>query len=130
MEPLVIKLGGVLLDSEEALGRLFTALAAYRASNDRRIVIVHGGGCVVDELMAKLQLPVVKNRAAGHPADQIDIITGRWRAVPTKHCWRGRPVMAQRYRLVSRGWSECQSHTTKVTNWAMSVKRHRTARLC
>lgn len=30
MEPLVIKLGGVLLDSEEALGRLFTALAAYR----------------------------------------------------------------------------------------------------
>ena len=77
MEPLVIKLGGVLLDSEEALGRLFTALAAYRASHDRALVIVHGGGCVVDELMAKLQLPVVKKQGLRvTPADQIDIICG------------------------------------------------------
>ncbi|MBI0250631.1 acetylglutamate kinase, partial [Yersinia pestis subsp. pestis] len=30
MNPLVIKLGGVLLDSEEALERLFTALVTYR----------------------------------------------------------------------------------------------------
>ena len=30
MNPLIIKLGGVLLDSEEALERLFTALVNYR----------------------------------------------------------------------------------------------------
>ena len=29
MNPLIIKLGGVLLDSEEALERLFTALVNY-----------------------------------------------------------------------------------------------------
>ncbi len=77
MEPLVIKLGGVLLDSEEALERLFTALQTYRQQYQRPLVIVHGGGCLVDELMQKLQLPVVKKQGLRvTPADQIDIITG------------------------------------------------------
>ena len=35
MNPLIIKLGGVLLDSEEALERLFTALVNYRESHQR-----------------------------------------------------------------------------------------------
>ena len=75
--PLIIKLGGVLLDSEEALGRLFDALLAYRQSHQRPLVIVHGGGCLVDELMKKLALPVSKkNGLRVTPADQIDIITG------------------------------------------------------
>lgn len=55
MNPLIIKLGGVLLDSEEALERLFTALVNYRESHQRPLVIVHGGGCVVDELMKEAQ---------------------------------------------------------------------------
>ncbi|BDH44061.1 acetylglutamate kinase [Salmonella enterica subsp. enterica serovar Choleraesuis] len=77
MNPLIIKLGGVLLDSEEALERLFGALVAYRATRQRPLVIVHGGGCVVDELMKKLALPVVKKQGLRvTPADQIDIITG------------------------------------------------------
>ncbi|WMT14630.1 acetylglutamate kinase [Serratia fonticola] len=77
MNPLIIKLGGVLLDSEEALERLFTALDVYRQEHQRPLVIVHGGGCVVDELMKQLSLPVVKkNGLRVTPADQIDIITG------------------------------------------------------
>ncbi|UAN57329.1 acetylglutamate kinase [Serratia sp. JSRIV004] len=77
MNPLIIKLGGVLLDSEEALERLFTALDVYRQQHQRPLVIVHGGGCVVDELMKQLSLPVVKkNGLRVTPADQIDIITG------------------------------------------------------
>lgn len=77
MNPLIIKLGGVLLDSEEALERLFTALDVYRQEHQRPLVIVHGGGCVVDELMKQLALPVVKkNGLRVTPADQIDIITG------------------------------------------------------
>ena len=35
MNPLIIKLGGVLLDSEEALERLFSALVNYRESHQR-----------------------------------------------------------------------------------------------
>lgn len=57
MNPLIIKLGGVLLDSEEALERLFTALVNYREAHQRPLIIVHGGGCVVDELMKQLNLP-------------------------------------------------------------------------
>ncbi|MGP6381372.1 acetylglutamate kinase [Yersinia bercovieri] len=77
MNPLVIKLGGVLLDSEEALERLFTALVTYREKHERPLVIMHGGGCLVDELMKKLALPVVKkNGLRVTPADQINIITG------------------------------------------------------
>ncbi|AFJ48875.1 acetylglutamate kinase [Shimwellia blattae] len=77
MNPLIIKLGGVLLDSEEALARLFSALVEYRQTHQRPLVIVHGGGCVVDELMKKLSLPVEKkNGLRVTPADQIDIITG------------------------------------------------------
>lgn len=77
MNPLIIKLGGVLLDSEEALERLFGALVAYRQAHQRPLVIVHGGGCLVDELMKKLSLPVVKKQGLRvTPADQIDIITG------------------------------------------------------
>ncbi|MFZ4834733.1 acetylglutamate kinase [Rouxiella sp. Mn2063] len=75
--PLVIKLGGVLLDNEEALERLFIALVTYRQQYQRPLVIVHGGGYLVDELMAKLNLPVVKKSGLRvTPADQIDIITG------------------------------------------------------
>ncbi|PWC19826.1 acetylglutamate kinase [Brenneria roseae subsp. roseae] len=77
MNPLIIKLGGVLLDSEEALERLFTALVTYRQTHQRPLLIVHGGGCLVDDLMKKLSLPVVKkNGLRVTPADQIDIITG------------------------------------------------------
>ncbi|QUY47132.1 acetylglutamate kinase [Serratia plymuthica] len=77
MNPLIIKLGGVLLDSEEALERLFTALDSYLQQHQRPLVIVHGGGCLVDELMKQLSLPVVKkNGLRVTPADQIDIITG------------------------------------------------------
>lgn len=64
MNPLIIKLGGVLLDSEEALERLFSALVNYRESHQRPLVIVHGGGCVVDELMKGLNLPVKRKRPA------------------------------------------------------------------
>ncbi|MBP2169167.1 acetylglutamate kinase [Erwinia toletana] len=75
--PLIIKLGGVLLDSEEALARLFDALVTYRESHQRPLLIVHGGGCLVDELMKKLALPVEKkNGLRVTPPDQIDIITG------------------------------------------------------
>lgn len=77
MEPLIVKLGGVLLDSEEALTRFFGALQQYRSTHSRPLVIVHGGGCLVDDLMNKLQLPVVKKQGLRvTPADQIDIITG------------------------------------------------------
>ncbi|QIQ21136.1 acetylglutamate kinase [Zophobihabitans entericus] len=77
MKPLVIKLGGVLLDTKEALNNLFIAINHYQKKSARPIVIVHGGGCVVDELMHKLSLPVVRrNGLRVTPKEQIDVIVG------------------------------------------------------
>lgn len=77
MNPLVIKLGGVLLDSKDALERLFVALVNYRRDYQRPLVIVHGGGCLVDELMKKLDKPVIRrNGLRVTPPDQIETIVG------------------------------------------------------
>ncbi len=109
MNPLIIKLGGVLLDSEEALARLFDALLAYRNEHQRPLIIVHGGGCLVDELMKKLALPVKKkNGLRVTPADQIDhYLLVPWRVQRTRPCWPGRRNMALvplAYASVMRAW--------------------------
>ena len=88
MNPLIIKLGGVLLDSEEALERLFTALVNYRESHQRPLVIVHGGGCVVDDLMKQLNLPVKKKN--GLQPIKLTLLPVPWREQRIKPYWPGR----------------------------------------
>lgn len=112
MNPLVIKLGGVLLDSEEALERLFMALVNYRRQHQRPLVIVHGGGCLVDELMNRLALPVVKkNGLRVTPADQIDIITGALAGTANKTLL----AWATRHQLSAVGLSLADGGTVAVT---------------
>ena len=89
MNPLIIKLGGVLLDSEEALERLFSALVNYRESHQRPLVIVHGGGCVVDELMKGLNLPV-KKKTGLRVTIRLTLSPEHWRERQIKPCWHGR----------------------------------------
>lgn len=75
--PLVVKLGGAALSCTETLNQLFVAIAHYQAQAQRPIVIVHGGGDLVDELMAKLQLKTVKKQGLRvTPYDQIPLIAG------------------------------------------------------
>ena len=75
--PLVIKLGGAALSCTQTLSQLFGAIAAYQKSAQRQIAIVHGGGYLVDELMAKLQLETVKkNGLRVTPYEQIPVIAG------------------------------------------------------
>ena len=85
MRPLVIKLGGVLLDTPEAMHNLFTALADYFKNGNRPLVIVHGGGIVVDHLLTRLNLPIQKkNGLRITPSDQIDIIVGALAGIANK----------------------------------------------
>lgn len=75
--PLVIKLGGAALSCTQTLSQLFGAIAAYQKLAQRQIAIVHGGGYLVDELMAKLQLETVKkNGLRVTPYEQIPVIAG------------------------------------------------------
>ncbi|QFQ32794.1 acetylglutamate kinase [Buchnera aphidicola (Aphis fabae)] len=77
MTPLVIKLGGVLLESDNAMMGLFKAIYEYQQSNKRSIVIIHGGGRLIDNLMNELSLPVKKkNGLRITPSEHINIITG------------------------------------------------------
>jgi len=77
MNPLVVKLGGVLLESDDAMMRLFQALFDYQQSNKRHILIMHGGGRLIDDLMNKLSLPVEKkNGLRITDSENINIITG------------------------------------------------------
>ncbi|MEE6801345.1 acetylglutamate kinase [Escherichia coli O8:H10] len=112
MNPLIIKLGGVLLDSEEALARLFTALVNYREAHQRPLVIVHCGGCVVDELMKQLNLPVTKkNGLRVTPADQIDIITGALAGTANKTLL----AWAKKHKIASVGLFLGDGDSVKVT---------------
>ncbi|MEH0667839.1 acetylglutamate kinase [Vibrio scophthalmi] len=75
--PLVIKLGGAALSCTETLSQVFGAIANYQTQAQRRIVIVHGGGYLVDDLMAKLNLETVKKQGLRvTPYDQIPVIAG------------------------------------------------------
>lgn len=77
LKPLVIKLGGAALSCSETLGKLFNAIQAYQQQANRELVVVHGGGYLVDELMQKLQWETVKkNGLRVTPYDQIPEIAG------------------------------------------------------
>jgi acetylglutamate kinase len=76
-KPLVIKLGGAALSCSETLSKLFQAIQSYQQQAERAMVIVHGGGYLVDDLMSKLQLETVKKDGLRvTPYDQIPLIAG------------------------------------------------------
>ena len=75
--PLVIKLGGAAISCSETLSAIFSAIAKYQSSAKRGIVIVHGGGCIVDDLMARLDLKPRKiNGLRVTPKEDIELVAG------------------------------------------------------
>ena len=56
--PIVIKVGGALLDDAAAMTRLFLSIKDVKAT--RPVVVVHGGGPLVETLMASLGLQSTK----------------------------------------------------------------------
>lgn len=113
--PLVIKLGGVLLDSEEALQKLFSALVTYHQTHPRPLLIVHGGGYLVDDLMKKLALPVQKKQGLRvTPPEQIGIITGALAGTANKTLL----AWAVKKQLPAVGLSLADGGITQVTQLA------------
>lgn len=74
---LVIKLGGALIENDQCLNALFDGLTSYLQDQYRPIVLVHGGGCLVDDLLKNLGLKSEKkNGLRVTPLDQIQYIVG------------------------------------------------------
>ena len=75
--PLVIKLGGAVLSCANTLKKLFVTISQYQAGTGRPLVLVHGGGYLVDELMQKLRFETVKKEGLRvTPKDQIPFVAG------------------------------------------------------
>lgn len=75
--PLVIKLGGAALSCNETLEKLFVTIKQYQATSQRPLLLVHGGGYLVDDLMTKLQFSTVKKQGLRvTPSDQVQFISG------------------------------------------------------
>ncbi|OAN17050.1 acetylglutamate kinase [Photobacterium jeanii] len=75
--PLVIKLGGAVLSCHDTLSKLFAAINQYQISAARPLLLVHGGGYLVDELLTQLQLETVKKEGLRvTPPEQIEVVTG------------------------------------------------------
>ena len=75
--PLIIKLGGTLLESNEALAALFTTLNTFIQQVKRPLVLVHGGGVLVDNQLAAMGLTSTKKDGLRvTPAEHIGVIAG------------------------------------------------------
>lgn len=85
-KPIVVKVGGALLENPEAVAKLFVAFNDFIEQSSRVLVLVHGGGCLVDELLAKMNLKSEKiNGLRVTPFDQIDYIAGALAGTANKH---------------------------------------------
>jgi len=73
-KPLVIKIGGAILEKESALSNL---LDVIKQLHNKSIVLVHGGGCVVDDMLAQAGFSTVKKHGLRvTPKEQIGLISG------------------------------------------------------
>ncbi|GIU48255.1 acetylglutamate kinase [Shewanella algidipiscicola] len=75
-QPLVLKVGGALLQCEMGMARLMTT-AANIIKTGQAVIMVHGGGCLVDEQLAANGMQTVKlDGLRVTPAEQVPIVVG------------------------------------------------------
>jgi acetylglutamate kinase len=73
-KPLVIKIGGAILEKKDALTDLLKIIALLK---NQAVVLVHGGGCVVDEMLSQSGFTTEKKHGLRvTPKDQMPIIAG------------------------------------------------------
>lgn len=78
-KPIVIKIGGAILDehytqSDSPLNQLIRVIAQF---NNQAVVIVHGGGCIVDEMLAQAGFSSEKKQGLRlTPKQQMPVIAG------------------------------------------------------
>lgn len=77
LKPLLIKLGGAVLENDQALINLFSALTSYLEKHQRPLLLVHGGGVIVEDVLTKMNIvSQKKNGLRITPFDQIPYVAG------------------------------------------------------
>jgi acetylglutamate kinase len=73
-KPLVIKIGGAILEKEDALHSLLKVVVSLKSE---AVVLVHGGGCVVDDMLSQAGFTTEKKQGLRvTPKAQMAIISG------------------------------------------------------
>ncbi|MFT5424289.1 MAG: acetylglutamate kinase [Phycisphaerales bacterium] len=73
--PVVVKLGGALLENAEALASLAQSLAVFDQAQPNRLVLIHGGGPIADKKLAAAGITLPKhNGLRATTPDAIGII--------------------------------------------------------
>lgn len=73
-KPLVIKIGGAILEQDSALTELLKVISQLK---DQAVVLVHGGGCVVDNMLAQANFTTIKKHGLRvTPKEQMPLIGG------------------------------------------------------
>ncbi|NQZ23948.1 MAG: acetylglutamate kinase [Colwellia sp.] len=71
---LVIKIGGAILEKKHALADLLNVIASLKSQS---VVLVHGGGCVVDEMLSQAGFTTEKKHGLRvTPKAQMPLIAG------------------------------------------------------
>lgn len=112
LKPLLIKLGGAVLENEQALSNLFSALTAYLKKQQRPLLLVHGGGVIVEDVLKKMN--IVSQKKDGlriTPFEQIPYVAGALAGTSNKL------LMAQALQagLAAVGLSLADGFSCKVT---------------
>lgn len=124
MDPLVIKLGGALVEKSASLQDLFCAIADYRHYYERKIVLVHGGGCLVDTLMQRLHRPIIRSEGQRvTPEEDIDLVVGVLAGAANKRLM----ASAKKFGLSPLGLCLSDGNITKVTRTRSNLGRVGTA---
>ena len=77
LKPLLIKLGGAVLENDQALANLFSALTRYLQTQQRPLLLVHGGGVIVEDVLNKMNIvSQKKNGLRITPFEQIPYVAG------------------------------------------------------
>ncbi|WP_372881051.1 acetylglutamate kinase [Psychromonas sp.] len=77
LKPLLIKLGGAVLENDQALANLFSALTQYLHKQQRPLLLVHGGGVIVEDVLNKMNIvSQKKNGLRITPFEQIPYVAG------------------------------------------------------
>jgi acetylglutamate kinase len=75
--PLVVKIGGAALEKQRASPALWRALLDKHTTHAGGVVLVHGGGRMVDALLDRLGMPTERREGLRiTPQDQMDVIAG------------------------------------------------------
>lgn len=74
VKPLVIKIGGAILETPNALAELLSVIKTFK---HHPVVLVHGGGCVVDDMLKQAGFTTEKQHGLRvTPSEQMPVIAG------------------------------------------------------